>query len=749
MNKITSRKVTHASTRLSRFMWAVIFIALATLIMSYHYLPERVSYMVGDRVESNLYYSGSATTFVNNVLTEEAKTEAANNVEPVYRIDESVVQALQDEVDRYFLILKEMKLQEANTDAPATGTASADALPADLSAACLDYALQCTDTLLDQMASYLKNTVASLYSEGIAPSGVEALKTGVVSAIEESGYRNYAEELLVTFAESLDFQPNLVQDQAATLAAAETAMEQVEPVSVTVRPGELILAAGQTVTESDLETLTTLGLRSGEDTRLLYLGLLFFVALLFCLFGTYLRLYAKQVWDSSSKIVLLGLLIVFALFIGKLVTLLDFGGRWQADSLMGFLVPVPAFSMLVAALFGHKVALFFTLFIAIFVGIMGSDQLIYSIAAMVGGIVGIYQITKMDQRSKYVLAALYVGGSYALTVAAWGLMGGYSWEYIGVGIVLGLINGLFSAILTIGSLPFWEGAFGITTEIRLLELCNSNQPLLRRMMVDAPGTYQHSILVANMAEAAAEELGANALLVRVGAYYHDIGKLKRPYFFIENQGNGENPHDKMQPTLSVLIISSHPKEGVEMAKKYKLPEAVIDIIAQHHGTGFAGFFYRKAKELGMEDIKEEDFRYPGPKPQSKEAAIVLLADSVQAAIHSMKNPTKGQIDGKIREIIRGKFEDGQLEESPLTFRDLDTIAAVFSRVLAGVSHHRISYTLPGDNKKKKVQKDDGNNQQPAEKDPVAPGVAEPAAADSPGDPADGAQPPVAPQPSDH
>jgi putative nucleotidyltransferase with HDIG domain len=258
-----------------------------------------------------------------------------------------------------------------------------------------------------------------------------------------------------------------------------------------------------------------------------------------------------------------------------------------------------------------------------------------------------------------------------------------------------------------GVLPYLENIFGITTSIKLLELANPSQPLLKKLMTEAPGTYHHCIMVGNLGEAAAEAIGANGLEVRLGAYYHDIGKLKRPYFFAENQFSGNNPHNNMTPQLSTLIITSHVKDGIEMAKEAKLPPIIIQMIAQHHGDSLVSFFYSKAKETDPQ-AKERDYRYEQPKPQTKEAAILMMADTVEAAVRSKKNATPGQIEGFIRTLIKGKLNDGQFDECELTFRDLELIAEAFTRVINGIYHKRIEYP-PQANELLKLQEGQGNH----------------------------------------
>jgi len=377
----------------------------------------------------------------------------------------------------------------------------------------------------------------------------------------------------------------------------------------------------------------------GDSQFASYLGLLLFVGIVYLLLGGYLRWYASKKVRKRVNIIILGLLLNVMLLIGKALSVISIPYGWQASALIGLLVPTASYAMLIAALIDQDIAVFSTLILGLLTGLLFHSSLLFPVATMISCLAGISQVANLDQRGKYLTSSIYISGAYMITVLAWGLIWGYHYSLIGVGLVFGFLNGIFSIILTIGCLPFLESAFNVTTAVRLLELSNSNHPLLKRLMTEAPGTYHHSILVGNLAEAAAAEIGANTLLVRVASYFHDVGKLKRPDFFIENIRGQENPHDKLQPSMSVLIITSHPKEGVELAKEYKIPTVIRDIIEQHHGTSLLTAFYQKAQALAerenaSERVKEEDYCYLGPKPQTKEAAIVMLADSVQAAVHS-------------------------------------------------------------------------------------------------------------------
>nr|MDA8211210.1 HDIG domain-containing protein [Clostridia bacterium] len=326
-------------------------------------------------------------------------------------------------------------------------------------------------------------------------------------------------------------------------------------------------------------------------------------------------------------------------------------------------------------------------------GVLTGFQLRFAFVGLVTGLVAIYSVSHLSQRSDLAKAGLInVGASAAVSIIAIGLLTGMDVSLMSWGLLIGLGNGILSAVLTGGVLPYLESAFGITSAVRLLELSNPNNPLLKRLLMEAPGTYHHSIIVGNMAEAAADAIGADSLLVRAGAYYHDIGKTKRPYFFIENQLSCENPHDKIAPSLSTLIITSHVRDGVELAREHKLPEKIIDIIEQHHGTSLVSYFYHRAKESDKhESVQEEAYRYDGPNPQTREAALVMLADSVEAGVRSRKQPSLGDLEGLVREIIKKKLEDGQLDECNVTLRDLHTIATAFMKVLTGIFHTRIEY----------------------------------------------------------
>jgi len=427
--------------------------------------------------------------------------------------------------------------------------------------------------------------------------------------------------------------------------------------------GQIIARRGDVLSDHQIALMVEFGmLRAHWDPRTIA-GSLLLALVLVGVTAVYLRFYEGDVYKNHSYLLLLAVAVALTLIITQLTR-----------GISPYLAPVAFCTMVVASLLNPRLALFTGFVVSMAVGLISGSDLHLAIVGLVGGTVGVYSLIWVGQRSDFTRAGFAVGAANVLTILAFALLGGVpltgfeAWGQIG----LGFLNGILSAVLAIGTLPFFESAFGILTAVRLLELANPNRPLLRRMLVEAPGTYHHSVVVGNLAEAAADTVGGNPLLARVGAYYHDIGKVVRPYFFIENQIGQDNPHDKISPSLSALIITSHVKDGIALAEEAKLPPKVVSFIRSHHGKSLVSYFYSRATENGQtERLVEEDFRYDGPLPESREEAIVMLADSIEAAVRSMPDPEPGRIEALVRRIIRERLVSGQLEKCDLTLRDLD------------------------------------------------------------------------------
>ncbi len=417
--------------------------------------------------------------------------------------------------------------------------------------------------------------------------------------------------------------------------------------------------------------------------------------------------YIKQ----QKMLILLGLLIIGTMMFSRAIEylLVNFSkgiGFIPEDSII-YAIPIPMGAMMVSLLFDFHTAIIFSFIISIFAGIW-LDSVQYTLYAFVGSFVAAFSVMRCKKRSDIIKGGLYLSSANIATVCMISLFNSDLLmskliSYILFALTSGFIVSAFVSIL----LPVFEYTFKVTTDIKLLELLDMNQPLMKSLMINAPGTYHHSVIVGNLVETAAEDIGVNPLLAKVSAYYHDIGKIKMPEYFIENHASPVSRHDKLTPHMSSMIIFSHIKEGLEFADDYKLPEPVRDAISEHHGTSIISFFYHKAKEAKNEVPSEEDYRYPGPRPQSRVTALVMMADAVEASSRVLKDPTPARVSGLVDKIINNIFIDGQLDECELTLRDIYTIKNRFTYILNGIFHRRIEY--PGfDLENKKDKKTTGN-----------------------------------------
>jgi putative nucleotidyltransferase with HDIG domain len=406
-----------------------------------------------------------------------------------------------------------------------------------------------------------------------------------------------------------------------------------------------------------------------------------------------------QVWENPTKsIILMACVFLFFLFaaqiMGSFLAMAIRSSHYAIPSTSAvFLVPLVAAPMIICVFLRLPAALPFAVVMAVGAAVVFENSLAMCVFFMVTGCMGAYWIRNCRERKVFVTAGAKTGllGA-AVAVAVDIFLGHYSLAELVWSSAFAFMGGIGAGVVSSGMVPLVEIAFGYTTDITLLELGNLDRPVLRQLMIEAPGTYHHSVILGSMVEAAAAEIGANPLLAKVSGYYHDIGKIKKPQYFIENQRNGKNRHDKLAPSLSSLILISHIREGVEIAREHKLGQVIIDGIRQHHGTSLIRYFFEKARQLkGGDQVKEEDFRYPGPKPRTRETALVMLGDVVEAASRTLENPTPARIKGMVQSLFNRVLSDGQLDECDLTLKDLNKIAASFNTILNGIHHHRIEY----------------------------------------------------------
>ncbi len=662
--------------------------AALTLILSINLISTRVSLDVGEIAGEDIYYDGVTTSYVSQLRTEEARAVAAAQVGQIFVEDPTVARNLLAYIDQCF-----EDLLAAKTGQTMTVSELAAALPGQYSQDTLDAMLDLSQADIIALRDLFKGIVSTSYEQGITKDELDGARENMAAAIASSTVTGYTELFLKTLLEGLELTHNKEYDALATAQAVETAMNGVGMVQVTVQSGEKLVSRGAVVTEGQVEALQALGLHSDNSPASPYVGLAALVALGCVLLQYYLKLFQPAINKKPNSILLLTVILLLVLLLCKLISLIIGSNNGDFGQLIGYMLPTGAAAMLISVLLSQDLAIFCVALFAVFTGVMMNGQFACVLVALASGLTAAFCASRLNQRSQFVGASVYIALANGAVILGYGLIESYSLPYIGVGLLFGLANGLLCAILAMGTLPFLESGFGVNTTIRLLELSNSNHPLLKRLMMEAPGTYNHSILVGNLAEAAADAIGADPLLVRVASYYHDIGKLRRPYFFIENQHPGENPHDKLQPALSAVIITSHAVEGGKMLRENKFPQEIIDLVEQHHGTGLLSYFYYKALEQAedKDKVKKEDFRYKGKKPQTREAGLVLLADSVQAAVQALSNPTKEQMAQVVADVLRGKIDDGQLQECPLTFKDLEQISQSFMMVLSGMYHSRIAY----------------------------------------------------------
>lgn len=495
--------------------------------------------------------------------------------------------------------------------------------------------------------------------------------------------------------------PNYVFNTEKTKQARQEAINSVDPVMI--QEGQILAKKGQVINHEIYHQLQVVGLLDKQFNPFPFIGLGLFVLLLSCLLGVELSKISTKVRSRSTYLFMYTLVLFYTLLIMKILSLMKPLGLHG----LAFLVPAATGAMLVKILMNERMALVTSMILALCGSIIfnidtiGTANFMYGIYILFGCLAGTFSLEKHNASPRIFKTGLFVSLVNMIVVTLFLMLKNGQYTPIDVCLEMGFafLSGFLSSVLTLGFMPFFEAMFGILSSVRLIELSSPNHPLLRKILTEAPGTYHHSVMVANLAEAACEAIGANGLLARVAAYYHDIGKTKRPRFFIENQFGMENPHDKISPQLSRTVIISHPYDGAGMLKAHRMPKEIIDIAEQHHGTTLLKYFYHKALESDQA-ISEKEFRYPGPKVQTREAAVIEVADCVEAATRSLNKPTTEKIEVLVKKIITDRLEDGQFDECHLTLKELDTVATSICETLKGIFHSRIEY--PELDLKKKV-----------------------------------------------
>lgn len=680
----------------SHLPYYLISYLVIVLIMAFGVVPEHVSWEVG-KVATQDLVADRSITYEDTQATQALKDQALQGFEEPHTIDlQDFNRSTLGAFDNRYDTLVDLLFAEDGKDSLSseeTRQAIADKLKITLSDDQWAQMKNLKKDRLDMAHAHVVGLMSDVAGLGVTALEINEAEAAVRNQIMgQVSFSDLEKVLLLGLFEGVSLYPTSKVDYVQSEAQKKALINELEPVRHTLQKGQLIVSRGDVITSSQFDAIRALDYTSDASRLTVISGLAVLVALIFFLIQSYLRhfllSYNAPKWRTWYLIVLMVTTIAVMSF--PLVTAISLPGGEDIAAQVGYMIPIPAAAILIGVLIGGRVAVLTLLMMSLLLGLYTGDVYVM-FASVAGGMAGIVQTKRVRRRGDFNYATLYIGFAVGLVVLAHGLIVGLGLREILVGLGLALGNGFLSVILAIGILPFFESAFKVTTSLTLLELADPSMPLLRRLSEEAPGTYHHSILVANLAENAALAIEADSLLVRTAAYYHDVGKLKRPAFFSENQLTDENPHDKIGASLSTLIITAHVKDGVALAREAKVPETIIDLMAQHHGDTLVAYFYNKAREED-EDVLEENFRYHYKKPQSREAAILMMADTVEAAVRSRAGKlSAGEISGFIRQLIDAKEADGQFEECDLTFRDLRKIGDAFTKIMTGVYHKRIEY----------------------------------------------------------
>lgn len=676
----------------------LVTLIIVVLILSINFFPDKIILKEG-QICSRDILSPRTVEFIDIETTQNLKEKAAKSIKEVYDLNLASIENVEKQIDSIFIKIKEYKktLSKSSSDTNISmrniekladedfrkmAKEINENLGLNINEDVISNCFRLDDLSLDKINRDIKNSVRRIMEQGIKENDLENAKKQLIREISEISI-DHRDALIASEIGNALIRPSLFLNKEETEKRRQEAISSVKEIKKIIQKGQIIIRKGEIVTLEDIAILSALGLQNPKFNYSNIIGIILITTIFLLLVVLYLIYFHSDIYEDISKLILLSIICIFIVLVAKMIS-----------QISGYLIPVAAASMLIAISLGPKIAMLVTVILSFLMSFIIGGEINYILVAIIGGIVSIYSIRKATQRSSLTRAGLMIAGVNIITISALGLINNEGYYLILKDNLWGVLNGFLAVILTIGILPFLESFFDITTSFKLMELSNPNQPLLKKLIVEAPGTYHHSIVVGNLSETAVEEIGGNGLLARVGSLYHDIGKIKRPYFFTENQEAYKNIHDDMEPSLSALVIASHVKEGIELAKKNKLPKDIIDIITQHHGTGLITYFFHRAlKENGssVDKIAEENYRYSGPKPQTKEGGIILLADSLEAATRTLTNPTPSRIKSLVKEIIQKNLENGQLEECDLTLKDLDKIGDSFSRILTGMFHSRVEY----------------------------------------------------------
>lgn len=679
----------------------VICFLIMTGVMLQGLMSTQMFWSVGD-VATRTITADRAVVYEDTKATDEKQQEVLANFQDIYEINLDQFNNLTlVSIDRVFEELQQILVVSAETQArgaedekyEARHKKLNDLLDIEVSdsdwAILSNYSADHVELLYQQAVALTSNVMASGVKESDLADAKQTLLNDVDNSLAFSALdRKVVHEILA----NTKYYPTSVINQSDSETRRQELLESVEPVVNQVQKGEIIVNKGDVISEDAYAAIQALSSNNNNSPYRIVFGIVLAMVLVIVAVTKFAAWRARKRpntdWQRNASLMLSCMAIIMLLF--PVISAIQLGPVQSAEELVSFMIPLPAVAIMVSILLANEESIFATMIMALVVSLYTNDVYV-AFSGIVGSLLALGQVRVLHRRTDLTMAALGATFGMALVGVIYYLVTGLELRELFTLLLFCLGNGFLTLVLTIGVLPYIESAFNVTTSLTLMELCDPNTPLQRTLMQEAPGTYQHSLQVANLAEAAALRVGADAQLVRTAAYYHDIGKIKRPEFFSENQMTDFNPHNKISPNLSYLIITTHVKDGIALAKEARLPKTIIDLIGQHHGNTVVGYFYHKAKKLDPE-VKEDDFRYNAKRPQTREAAILMIADTVEAAVRSnISHLSHGQVAGFIRNLVNDKVADHQFNECNLTYRDIRDITDEMVRVINSMYHKRVAY----------------------------------------------------------
>lgn len=703
------------NNRLLCIISGVLCYAAVLMIMLDAVAPQKYRVAEGEIAQSTIYATRRVT---DQVSYEAARNAAEDSVGAIYRIDDEKRVRVIDAVKKDFSMVKDARAQaiaqrndwlEKNpgstveqhqfsskfismlmgnlSDISSHASTANERLNEDDMLVIINTNLQD----IDAVEAFIIARINGVMAAGLSDEKLPGERNEIIAALNKNEAYSAVNSVIKKVARLIlkkDLSANYSIDATATDEAKLAAANGVKKEGFVISKNDPIVRSGDIVTQAHIAMLEELGMLENENVDIkLYLGVALLTLTVLLILGFYIAVYEPKMIQTPKKVLMLAILTVLSVLYSALIYPYRPG-----------LAQIAICTVLVAVLLKPRVALVSNMALSVLLGVMAtsgeaaqSQGVSTLIVSLIAGTAAVYLCKKPMHRMRIMLSGLVIGVTGGLTSVFIGMVFSSEIETVLLSALWPALAGAISAVLCVGTLPVWEAVFDVLTPTKLLEITNPNQPLLRRLAIEAPGTHHHSIVVANLAESGAQAIGADIMLTRAGAYYHDVGKLAAPEAYTENQDEKlKSFHSMLLPAESAAIIRMHPTEGYELAQKYKLPKEICNIILEHHGTTLVGYFYAKALEM-FDDVNRADFMYPGPKPRSKEAAVIMLADSAEAAVRSLSDKSPECVREKINQILNDRISDGQFDECDISMLELRKLAAEFTQALSGVHHSRIEY----------------------------------------------------------